>query len=185
MININKNFIELLKYSYTKYPFSLSLKELFYLRNYTFGGYLKINKDLRNGTDSNSIKQANYMDNALNKFNFDTNLTVYRYEKLTYMQLLDLNSKLEQGSYIDPSYVSTSVKRNYGWHCLSYKRDYSLALYKIEIPSTLVGAYISPISVFGFLEQEFLLKRDNEFLVQELNFDNSNRLIQTKLKVKI
>ena len=185
MLKIDQNFINLVKYSYFDYSLKLSFRERLSLMNYSLQSYETVNKSLRCHNIKDCDKSISLLDSSLDKFNYDTHLTVYRYEEQSFSRFQSTIDKLDKGIFTEDSYISTSVKRNFGWQYNKPNRSYRLTYYKIDIPSTLCGAYISPISLFGIFEQEFLIKRGSIFEVEDYSINTNNDLINAKLKVKM
>src|SRR5574344_1287141 len=94
-------------YAKNIYPKLLDKDEKRAVRGYTSFGYIKINKGLRADDFIKFKEQIKKIDRAIDKYNCDDKLTLYRCLHF-YPTLLEKYLKsLEKGLYLEKSYIST------------------------------------------------------------------------------
>lgn len=146
-------------YAKNIYPKLLDKDEKRAVRGYTSFGYIKINKGLRADDFVKFNEQIERIDRAIDKYNCDDKLTLYRFLHF-YPTLLEKYLKsLEKGLYLEKGYLSTSST-------LGRIDDYNI-IYKINIPDSSLGAYIKYVSTMK-VENEYLIKRGNILEIENI-----------------
>ena len=179
---------KLISYSKHKFRKLLNGDEFRALSEYTLFSYYFINNQLRGVEDyGDSVgKLIDSIDSALNKSTFDGHIKVYRRVNLNMEHFILEREHALSGIMCDPAYVSTSLTKRIG----SYpKNDYIVKENKphynmeIDVPSTLCGAYIAPISGYVKREYEFLIKRNVPMEVLDLEDDKEHNAMNIKARV--
>ena len=178
--------INLKMYSRFIYPRLIKDDERFALFHYTATGFETINRYLRNDWLAKEKETIEYIDSAIDKFDFDTSLrtfrTIYSSNKKTYQDILEMCKK---GLLYDKAYTSTSLddifgKQNSGFVSPSIK----IITYDIFIPSTRKQGVYLPFISFKKDENEFLLKRNSLIEVENYEETDNELNIKGRLLVK-
>ena len=179
----------------TEWKNFLSTPEIDALQNYSFkeygdtsvANYEDINNYLRfnqlgkvpEATIKNTI---NYIESALNKFELDKDIVVYRGidvptiieqvigEKKYSRDVNIINSYLKNTTFTDKGFVSTSISKK---EAINFGMGSGRAVMRINIPSGTKGAYIDEVSKIK-REKEFLLNRNVTFKINNVKYDAAN-----------
>lgn len=178
--------LNLRMYSRFIYPMLLQSTEKTALYQYTANGYQSINRYLRNDWLAEEKETIEYIDSAIDKFNFDTSIrtfrTIYSSNKNTYQSVLEM---CKRGIIYDKAYISTSLddifgKQNSGFISPSIK----IITYDIFIPSTRKQGVYLPFISLKENENEFLLRRDSLIEVENYEETDNELNIKGRLLVK-
>lgn len=179
----------------TEWKNFLSTPEIDALQNYSFkeygdtsvANYEDINNYLRfnqlgkvpEATIKNTI---NYIESALNKFELDKDIVVYRGidvptiieqvigEKKYSRDVNIINSYLKNTTFTDKGFVSTSISKK---EAINFGMGSGRAVMRINILSGTKGAYIDEVSRIK-REKEFLLNRNVTFKINNVKYDAAN-----------
>lgn len=179
----------------TEWKNFLSTPEIDALQNYSFkeygdtsvADYEDINNYLRfnqlgkvpEATIKNTI---NYIESALNKFEIDKDIVVYRGidvptiieqvigEKKYSRDVNIINSYLKNTTFTDKGFVSTSISKK---EAINFGMGNGRAVMRINIPSGTKGVYIDEVSRIK-REKEFLLNRNVTFKINNVKYDAAN-----------
>lgn len=179
----------------TEWKNFLSTPEIDALQNYSFkeygdtsvADYEDINNYLRfnqlgkvpEATIKNTI---NYIESALNKFELDKDIVLYRGidvptiieqvigEKKYSRDVNIINSYLKNTTFTDKGFVSTSISKK---EAINFGMGNGRAVMRINVPSGTKGAYIDEVSRIK-REKEFLLNRNVTFKINNVKYDAAN-----------
>lgn len=159
---------------------NLSTDESQAISYYCVDGYYDVNAYFRQVAgseyiDADAMKEfAKDLDSAINKFNLNENITVYRGIDIDALKDFDLNN-LVGSIYEDKGYMSTSPI-----HAdIVERKD---ALLEIQVPSGQGrGAYVNSLSGFKDDEYEFLLKRGTKCKITSVDLTGDKPIIRMKV----
>lgn len=153
---------------------TLTSQEIYAINLYTKSNYMQINAELRTKNVSSyyyNIIQS--IDSALAKFTLVEDTILWRgvqigaFNHLGIHDYAGLQALIGQ-TYIDLGYMSTSPS----YDCSFAKYQSYEVVFKIKAPAGTTGAYVNQLSDFYNTENEFLLGRGQELMIENVSKQN-------------
>lgn len=163
------NIYDFLNYGHY-YLRKLTDSEKIAIYDYTSELFFDINDSLRNIKfnlfDANIRDSILLIDSAIHKFDHSQIIKVYRGSSLSLNNYNKVLKELEHGICHEKAYMSTTINPKNAFYSTTKKNIY----YELDVDSS-IGAYVDSISAH-YGEQEFLISRDRDIIVNDLLVEN-------------